>query len=371
MPDVPEPRSHRRAADDADHASRPRRATRSASAQGAHRPAPRSSARPRRRSSSASSSSSSLVGEALTFITAGRLGLAVGRRLVPPARAVRHQDAARRHLHRHRHRHGSSPYPLGLGAADLPLRVRPAPGAAGPQADPRDPRRHPERRPRLLRPHASSPRASSRTLFARRQPCSTSPPPASASASSPSRWSPRSSEDAMRSVPASLREASLRPRRPQDHDQRPGRVPGRRLRARGRVHPRRVPGRRRDDGRASSPPGRRRRRCSRSNPLEPGQTMTAAMALAGRGHRPGAGRRPDLPEPVLRRAAAVRHHPAPQPRRRPLRPPGAAGVLSGDCSRLPPSAAGTADEVVRRSSRASASTSRGTRLPGAAARSPC
>ena len=39
------------------------------------------------------------------------------------------------------------------------------------------------------------------------------------------------------------------------------------------------------------------------DPLEPGQTMTAAMAVAGRGHRPGA-RAPalDLPEPLLRRA---------------------------------------------------------------------
>ena len=41
---------------------------------------------------------------------------------------------------------------------------------------------------------------------------------------------------------------------------------------------------------------------SSSSPLEPGLTMTAAMATAGPGHRPGEGRGPRVPEPLLRRA---------------------------------------------------------------------
>ena len=48
------------------------------------------------------------------------------------------------------------------------------------------------------------------------------------------------------------------------------------------------------------------------SPLEPGLTMTAAMATAGPGHRPGEGRGAHLPEPLLRRRAAVRDHAAPQ-----------------------------------------------------------
>ena len=47
--------------------------------------------------------------------------------------------------------------PVGPAVGHLPLRVRQSPGAADDQADPRDPGRHPERRPRLLRAHVDQP----------------------------------------------------------------------------------------------------------------------------------------------------------------------------------------------------------------------
>ena len=78
---------------------------------------------------------------------------------------------------------------------------------------------------------------------------------------------------------------------------------------------------------------------------KPGLTMTAAMATAGPGHRPGGGRGAHLPEPLLRRCGAVPHHAAPQPHRRPLRAPGPAGLLMA-----PPPSASAAEYAARRRS---------------------
>ena len=84
-------------------------------------------------------------------------GLLERHRLVPPPDALRpahdlrrqrgdgQRRDARRGAVRTRHR-------------DLPLRVRPAPGAQGRQADRRDPRRHPLGDRRLLRPQLRRPR---------------------------------------------------------------------------------------------------------------------------------------------------------------------------------------------------------------------
>ena len=47
--------------------------------------------------------------------------------------------------------------PLGLGRGDVPLGVREPARSADPEADPRDPRGHPERRDRVLRPHGDQP----------------------------------------------------------------------------------------------------------------------------------------------------------------------------------------------------------------------
>ena len=47
--------------------------------------------------------------------------------------------------------------PVGPGQCDLPVRVREQTGSRHRQADPGDPRRHPQRRPRLLRPELDQP----------------------------------------------------------------------------------------------------------------------------------------------------------------------------------------------------------------------
>ena len=63
------------------------------------------------------------------------------------------------------------------------------------------------------------------------------------------------------------------------------------------------------------------------SPLEPGQTMTAAMAAPQLRHRPGRRRRRRLPEPLLRRRPAVRDDARAQRARRQARHQGAGGVL--------------------------------------------
>ena len=63
------------------------------------------------------------------------------------------------------------------------------------------------------------------------------------------------------------------------------------------------------------------------SPLEAGPHHDGGHGHRGPGHRPGEGRGPHVPEPLLRGRAAVRDHAAPQLRRRPLRAQGPAGLL--------------------------------------------
>ena len=135
----------------------------------------------------------------------------------------------------------------------------------------------------------------------------------------------------------------LRPRRPAPDHEHPGRRAGRDLGHRGRAHPRRLAGHRRDDDRGHR--GRRDRRLAvHDQPVRPGQTMTAAMTALATGSDQVRGRDAGLPEPVLRRPAAVRDHARPEPiserscaasgsgtdgrRPRPARPVGAATARS-------------------------------------------
>ena len=76
------------------------------------------------------------------------------------------------------------------------------------------------------------------------------------------------------------------------------------------------------------------------NPLEPGLTMTAAMASQAAGHRRGGGRGAHVPEPVLRRLRAVPHHVRPQPHRRPLRAPGPASATRSTMALTTPATVG-------------------------------
>ena len=80
---------------------------------------------------------------------------------------------------------------------------------------------------------------------------------------------------------------SLRDGRPQDHHRRAGRPARRGVRPGRRVHPRRLPGHRRDDGRVH----RRRRRRRLAVPRRParaGPDDDRGHGVAGRRHRPGA-----------------------------------------------------------------------------------
>ena len=86
----------------------------------------------------------------------------------------------------------------------------------------------------------------------------------SASASSPSRSSRPISEDAMRAVPRSLREASYGLGARRITTTRPGRRPGRRLGHRGRAHPRRSRARSARRWSWPSPPAPPAARCGRS-----------------------------------------------------------------------------------------------------------
>ena len=75
------------------------------------------------------------------------------------------------------------------------------------------------------------------------------------------------------------------------------------------------------------------------NPCLPGQTMTAAMIVAGHRLRPVSRWRgqPALREPLLRRPAALRHDPRAEPRQRALRAPGppeGSHLMAGRLARL-------------------------------------
>ncbi len=69
----------------------------------------------------------------------------------------------------------------------------------------------------------------------------------------------------------------------------------------------------------------------------PGQTMTAAMASQAAGTDQVARSRPHLPEPLLRRPAALPVHPRAEPVRRPVRAQGPSGLLMDQPDRHPPS----------------------------------
>ena len=210
----------------------------------------------------------------------------------------------------------------GRGAArprrrDLPVGVRPAAGAAGPQADPRGPRRHAERvvgffaiafiDPNMVREHLRASRRATRR-------CS---PPASPSACWSSRSSPRSPRTRCGQCPMSLREARTAAAR--------GKVDGFRV-----VFPAAVSGiiaafilaisraigETMVDAIAAGCDGVRL--FHGWTPLPGRISMTGAMANAAGRQRPGAGdNRPS--RPVLRRAGALLDHLAAQLRRRPLR----------------------------------------------------
>ena len=207
---------------------------------------------------------------------------AVLRRLVPPPGRLRHPDAARRQ------RYGSRSIAMVDRRARRARRRRstspstPAPGAQGAQADPRGPGRHPERGARLLRRRRHR--------------------PVDRAAASPTRRPVQPDRRpgigvGILSIPlvASVSEDALRSRAPARCGRRatawaPARsppslrvvLPGRRVGPGGRVHPRRLPGHRRDDGRVHRRRRRRRHRCSSSSPLEPGLTHDRGHGLAGR-----------------------------------------------------------------------------------------
>ena len=147
--------------------------------------------------------------------------------------------------------------PVGLLSRDLPGRVRQPARARHRQADPRDPGRHPERRPRLLRPHVHQPERRPDARPERRR-ASTWSRPAVAVGILTIPLIASISEDAMRAVPRSLREASygLGARRVTTATARRG--PGGDLGHRRRDHPRHLARDRRDDGR-----GHRGRRVGR------------------------------------------------------------------------------------------------------------
>ena len=118
------------------------------------------------------------------------------------------------------------------------------------------------------------------------------------------------SEDALRSVPQALREASYGMGARKITTGVKVRPPGRGLGSGGGLHPGRLPGHRRDDG------GVHRRRRRRRLAVQPrprssrASTMTAAMASQATGT--DAGRRgAHLPEPVLRRAPSCSSSPSP------------------------------------------------------------
>ncbi len=96
--------------------------------------------------------------------------------------------------------------PLGLGAAIYLSEYAAAAGPPVAQADPGDAGRHPQRGPRLLRPHGSA-RRSCAASTARRG-SSAWPPPASGSASWSPRWWPRSPRTPCGRCPHALREAA-------------------------------------------------------------------------------------------------------------------------------------------------------------------
>ena len=184
---------------------------------------------------------------------------------------------------------------------DLPLRVRPPPGAQVAQADPRGPGRHPERRARRSSPSSSSRRRSC-SGFTDAGALQPDVGRASASGILSIPLVASVSEDALRSRARRAARGELRPGRPQDHHRRPGSCSRPRCRA--------------WSPRSSSPsPGPSARRWSCSSPAArpANQRVRAEPARAGphddRGHGLAGRRAPtrsvgealDVPEPLLRR----------------------------------------------------------------------
>ncbi|CAA9220543.1 MAG: Phosphate transport system permease protein PstC, partial [uncultured Acidimicrobiales bacterium] len=253
----------------------------------------------------------------------GRVGVAAHHRLVPPPGPVRRAHPRGRQPARDRGRHARR-HPDRDGRRHLPVRVRHVQGPSLPEARPRDPRRDPERGARLLRPHVhlARDRRSDRALLqpvqpGRRRHRGRHPH------HPPDRLDRRGRHALGAERPAG---GVVRDGRPQgDHvgqgrDPRCGVRPGRRL------HRRRLPGHRGDDGRLHRRRSQRWRP-AQLRPVRPGPDDDRGHGLAGVGHRSGEGGRAHVPEPVLHRDAAVPHHLAAQRLRRPLRPPRAAEVL--------------------------------------------
>ena len=162
--------------------------------------------------------------------------------------------------------------PVGLAQRDLPRRVRDAPGPPHRQADHRDPGRHPEHRPGVLRPdrHQSEDRPGHLSGCARVH------DPGGGHRGGdpvdPARRDRRRGRDAGGAPVASR--SLVRPRCAPPDDQRPGGRPGGHLRDRRRAHPGREPCDRRDDGRRARGWCHRRRRAQlrprRSRPDDDG-----------------------------------------------------------------------------------------------------
>ncbi len=163
----------------------------------------------------------------------------------------------------------------------------------------RDPGRHPEHRPGVLRPDLHQPEDRPGHLSG------------SASVHDPGGWyrggdpvdparrHGRRGRDAGRAPVATG--SVVRPRRTPPDDQRPGGRPGGHLRDRRGAHPGREPRDRRDDGRRARGRSHRRRRAQ----LRPRGSRPDDDGGHGRDRdrqRPGEGCRQHLPEPVLRRA---------------------------------------------------------------------
>ena len=267
----------------------------------------------RRRAGSRSSSASlivvSLAREAWTFVTEVDFGTADRRRLVPAARAC---TTSRR---------SSSAalivtviamvvaVPIGLGAAIYLSEYATPAGAPGAQADPRDPGRHPERRARLLRPHVHLARARPAVLQ-RRHAVQPARRRHRRRASSPSRSSPRSPRTRCG------RSRTRCGRRRYGMGARkittvvrvviPAAVSG--LVAAFIVAISRAIG---ETMVVFIAAGADRRLAVHGRPARAGPDHDRGHggAVAGSGTDQVAGRRPRLPEPVLRRAAAVPHHP--------------------------------------------------------------